>query len=101
LINRKHRSRPPESLLITRWKLVGAGRLEIAASIFMPQASFSIVAKNVWAWRIFWTNEGNNDGSRGRSPTMTSSDHTISADGSSRPDAAFGRSKQQLGHGKP
>src|SRR5580704_17823033 len=34
----------------------------MTASVFMPRWSFSIVAKNVSAWRIFRTNQRNNRG---------------------------------------
>ena len=38
-------------------EIVSSARIEITANVFMPQSSFSIVAKNVRAWRIFGTNK--------------------------------------------
>jgi len=39
-------------------EIVSSARIEITANVFILQSSVPIVAKNVRAWRIFWTNKG-------------------------------------------
>jgi hypothetical protein len=46
-------------------EIVSSARIEITANVFIPQSSVPIVAKNVRAWRIFWTNKGYYRGPRG------------------------------------
>jgi hypothetical protein len=44
-------------------EIVSSARIKIAANVFISQSSFSIVAKkSVRAWRLFWTEAGNNRG---------------------------------------
>jgi hypothetical protein len=46
-------------------EIVSSARIEMTANVFIPQSSVPIVAKNVRAWRIFWTNRGYYRGSPG------------------------------------
>jgi hypothetical protein len=48
-------------------EIVSSARIEMTANVFIPRSSVPIVAKNVRAWRIFWTNKGYYRGLPGRS----------------------------------
>jgi len=50
---------------MTAADIVSNAKIVMTAIVFMETASLPIVAENVRAWRIFWTNQGNN---RGASP---------------------------------
>jgi hypothetical protein len=61
-------------------EIVSSARIEITANVFIPQSSVLIVAKNVKARRIFWTNKGYYRGPRGGASSAISPARAISVD---------------------